>query len=388
MPNSYQQAGAAADNLGQSLSRIALGLAQQRSHENQMRQTLMLHLQQLQMQKERNQAQAEMEAAHTKTYANQAALYEAQRMEHEQKTKDAQTVAQHAGSLGDTIEALGSVGPENPMTQSFLQNRAVGLGARLAGMGNQHAVVNASQGIEALDPLSRRMIATGTKLYTPVGHQGGVFDAYSGGMTMSPQTLGQGQKMVSGQTGQEMAQGLPKDPSTNYTNERRLASLQALVTSLQKEHVIEGDPLWDTFTSAKKNLDSLLGEMNGSGTGTSQPWAKFPGVDPAKYPKNFDWSTVIVPSDVKHFNSLPPGTPVYNQATKSIILKKMNAPEGQAAPAPAPVVPAPVPVPTPMPDPMQQGIPRNIQPANTVLPPRTLLDLQNPNRPLSPFPGI
>lgn len=199
----YQGAGHAFNQVGNTLSELAVQMAQQRMQEEYRRQLMQYHMAEA-------ETRAKQQKALEKHYDTQNALARAQEALATQKAGEITDQRQSAGVLGDVVAHMGDPNM-GPMTQNLLQSIAMDKAARIAGTHPANIMEQLAQASEmATNPRMRQLIATGTKATEVVPNQAAAIDTVTGKPTFqSPYKLNQGQTMVPATGGAAIATGLP-----------------------------------------------------------------------------------------------------------------------------------------------------------------------------------
>lgn len=277
MPEYYSpwvDAASGAQHLGDSMSRIAVGLAQQRFNQQLAQQQANIQYQNM-----LNQAAVGRERG--KLYDAQTALAKANVLLSEQKQKDLERKSNIQQQLGDAAwyggmvkagENMGiDMGPRGDIANAQMMD-AMG---QLPDSARSKFPVNVAQMLQVRDPRMQQILATGTKMTGNVPAGGTMVDTYGGApMYQSPRTLGQGQVMVPGEGGEQIATGMPPRASANELDlSKLLASNQALLgTLMPRGRAPEQDdpnfPIYSGATNQMAQIQSLISAGLGAKQGT------------------------------------------------------------------------------------------------------------------------
>jgi len=269
MPNfGYNnQVGQSAANLGDSMSGMAIGLAQLKSQQEQQRQ--MLDLKRAEMRQ-----QGDLYRAHMKLYEQQGNLHKAEEMLALSKVK--KDTSSDEVVFQDLVDYLGREGRMlSPEERAPYESKAMGIAAKLASQGNQHIVQNAAQVLESLNPGMRRVIAAGgaDRLYHNVP-SGAVAVSPAGEETVQgAYTLPQGSQRYGMQIGEPslqspqgpIATGLPPRETVRDNDGANFGRAAQLYGAILGKNPLapEEDPMYSTATNIMQTVGPRL--MNSQG---------------------------------------------------------------------------------------------------------------------------
>lgn len=318
----YQMATPGVSEFGNTMNRIAIGMAQQKYQMEQQRQMMALKQAELasdmmhqRMQEQLYGAQANTERAQTVHYGAQTsylgaqekalaeqlrlknvaqnqlqllnrqhgALYSAQADaeraqagHYDAQTSQIQGQQKAAQGFGDIMGMI-TQAQANPVPYDMgkLQGLAAQQAGVLAGQGRQHVPVNMAQILQMNNPRAQQMMATGTKMTANVPAGGSLVDVLNQNtMMQSPRTLSRGQTMVPGMGGPAIAEGMPPAAGQSALL-KAFASLQAL----QGQYRSGGDvmnPEDPQYQEINKAVMQLLPFVSQQATNAPQPQINAP----------------------------------------------------------------------------------------------------------------
>jgi len=268
----YQMATPGVSELGNSINRLAIGMAQQKYMMEQQRQALALKQAELASDMMHKRMQEQLYGAQVKESGAQAEHYTAQANDLNQKQ-------QAAGTMGDLVTDYNRV-PQN--TQADLMPLILGQAAKLSGQGQQHVPVNLAQILQMNNPRAQQMMATGTKMTANVPAGGSLYDVLNQNtMMQSPRTIPRGNVMVPGMGGAPIAEGMA--PAAGQSDLlKAFGSLQ----SLQGHYQAAGAEDAPEYKQINASIQALLPYVMNQATNAPQPQLNVqqPVTSPSKGP--------------------------------------------------------------------------------------------------------
>lgn len=293
--NPWVDAAQGMSSVGNSLSGLALGLAQQKYQQQMGQQRMALEMMQLQQQRAMNRKHGEL-------YDAQSALARANELLAGQKQKELERTGAAKGQLGDAAWYAGMVqagqnqgvdmGPRGDIANAQM----MGAMSQLPDSARQDLPVNIAQMLQMSDPRMQQLMATGTKAAMNVPAGGTLTDVIGGEpLYQSPRTLGQGQTLVPGMGGDAIAQGFPpRQTALTDPRQRLIGSLGNIVNPYNVGGVVTNpeDPIYKAAST------ELLRQLQGLGTNQT-----------AQATVNTQPQTTGLPSvtSKEQFDSLPKG---------------------------------------------------------------------------------